>query len=169
MMTTHNETNDVLQNEENIRTGLPQGLNILTILTIIWCCISAIIIMLMPWIIKFTNKMLDKAAAGGELSAKKLEEIEKSRQASELLQTNMIPTLIIGLIGVALCFVGAIMMRKYKKDGFWIYVAGQILPFIGGLALLGTSQYTGVGSYVGAVIPFVFIFLYWQQRKYLTA
>jgi hypothetical protein len=167
-MTTHNQTNDVLQNEENIRTGLPQGLNILTILTIIWCSISALLIMLMPWFIKFTNKMLDKAVAGKELSAKKLEEMEKSRQASEVLQANMIPTLIIGLIGVALCFVGAIMMRKYKKDGFWIYVVGQVLPFVAGLALLGMSQYTGIISYIGAAIPFVFIFLYWQQRKYLT-
>jgi hypothetical protein len=167
-MTINNETNDVLQDEALSRTALPQGLNILTILTIIWCCISALLTILMPWFIKFMNKMMDKASAGKDLSAKKLEEMEKSRHGIELLQANMIPMLLIGLIGIALCFTGAIMMRKYKKDGFWIYVVGQVLPFAAGLALLGMSQYTGVTSYIGAAIPFVFIFLYWQQRKYLT-
>ncbi len=167
-MTDYNNTNDMLQDEGLARTTLPQGLNILTILTIIWCSITGIFTILMPWFLKFMNKIMDKAAAGKDLSAKKLEEMEKSRHAFDLLQANLIPMLIIGLIGVVLCFVGAIMMRKYKKDGFWIYVVGQVLPFAAGLALLGMSQYTGVKSYIGAAIPFVFIFLYWQQRKYLT-
>jgi hypothetical protein len=167
-MTDYNNTNDVLKNEAFERDTLPQGLNILTILTIVWCSISGIITLLMPWFMKFMMNIMDKAAEGKDLSAKKLEEMEKSRHAFEILQANLIPTLIIGIIGVALCFVGAIMMRKFKKDGFWIYVAGQVLPIIGSLALLGTSQFTGVTSYVFAAIPFLFIYLYSRQLKYLT-
>jgi hypothetical protein len=60
-------------------------------------------------------------------------------------------------------------MRKLKKDGFWIYTAGEILPLIGNFILLGTAQYTGVGSVIiGVAIPLVFIILYAMQRKYLV-
>lgn len=167
MLETHYK-HDASQNSNFSNTTLPKGLNILTILTIIWCCISGLFTVLMPWYVNFMKNIMDKSTSTEGLSSKKIEELEKSRHALELLNDNLIPLLLIGVIGVVLCLVGAILMRKLKKDGFIYYVAGQILPFVAGLILLGTDQYNGVISYLFAVIPFVFIFLYWRQRRYLT-
>jgi hypothetical protein len=74
----------------------------------------------------------------------------------------------IGFISIVLCFVGALWMRKLKKDGYWLYVVGEILPVLGGLILLGTSQFTGVVSILmGVGIPLLFIFLYTMHKKFL--
>jgi hypothetical protein len=60
-------------------------------------------------------------------------------------------------------------MRKYKKDGYLMYVIGELAPLIGSLFIMGTSQYTGVFSVlIGLGIPFLFVILYTLQRKYLT-
>ncbi len=94
--------------------------------------------------------------------------MEKQRAVIEMTQSNMLPLLLVGGLGIILCFVGALMMRKLKKDGFWIYVAGQLLPIIGSFALLGMAQFTGITSYAMFIIPIVFIALYAGQRKYLV-
>ena len=167
-MTDYSNTNDVLANEVLEKATLPQGLNVLTILTIIGCSFGALFSLVTPWFIKFMMNIMDKASAGKDLSAKKLEEMEKSKHAFEMLQANMIPLMVIGFIGIGLCFAGAIMMRKLKKDGFWIYVGGQILPLVGNFALLGMSQYNGFMSYIIGAVPLLFIYLYFRQLKYLT-
>jgi hypothetical protein len=168
-MTDYNNTNDVLTNEALPKATLPQGLNVLTILTFIGCAFYALATLATPWLMNFSLKMMDKAASGSaDLSQAKVAELEQSRALIELTKANMIPLLAIGLIGIGLCFAGALMMRKYKKDGFWIYVAGQIIPLVGSFALLGTKQFTGVTSYIGLIFPIVFIVLYSLQRKHLT-
>ena len=59
-------------------------------------------------------------------------------------------------------------MRRLKRDGYWLYVTGELLPLVGGLIILGTSQYTNVTSIVlGVGIPLLFICLYTMQRKFL--
>jgi hypothetical protein len=168
-MSDYSNTNDVLINEALPKESLPQGLNVLTILTFIGCGFYLLVSIATPWLTNFSLKMMDKAASGGgDISEAKLADIEKSRALLELTKANMIPLIAIGLIGIALCFWGALMMRKYKKDGFWIYVAGQIIPIVGSFALLGAKQFNGISSYIGFVIPIVFIVLYSLQRKYLS-
>ena len=159
--------------EENLSEyesqSLPRGLNVLTILTFIGCAIGAIFTLITPWLMKFLLGIMNKAAESGtDLTQKQVADMEASKKVIELTQANMVPLLAIGIVGVVLCFVGALMMRKLKKDGFWIYVAGQVLPIVGNLALLGMAQFTGVSSYIMFLIPFVFIFLYSRQRKFLV-
>ena len=73
------------------------------------------------------------------------------------------------MVGIILCFIGALWMRKFKKDGYWMYVAGELTPIIGSLLLLGTAQFTGVVSVLlGVGIPVLFVILYTTQRKYLV-
>ncbi len=61
------------------------------------------------------------------------------------------------------------LMRKLKKDGYWIYVSGELLPIIVSLILLGTAQFNGAFSIVIALgIPLAFVILYTMQRKYLV-
>lgn len=161
---------DLLNADESIIAKMPSGLNVLTILTFIGCSLFALLSLLLPLIYDFALNLISKAASSGkEFSAKELAEMEKSKVALELARQNEIPIMIISLVGIALCFIGALWMRKYKKDGFWIYTAGQLLPLIGSALVMGTSQYSGVSSIVfGIGIPLIFIGLYATQRKYLV-
>lgn len=167
-MTETNFTNDLENLSEFQTQALPRGLNVLTILTFIGCAIGAVFSMATPWLMKFSLNMINKAAeTGTDLTPKQIADMEASKKVIELTQANMTPLILIGAAGIILCFIGALMMRKLKKDGFWIYVAGQVLPIIGSLALLGMAQFTGVSSYLMFLIPIVFIVLYSMQRKYL--
>ncbi len=166
---TDNNTNDSLDSYNVPTDVLPKNLNILTILTFIGCGILGLFTLLTPVILNFTTKIMDKALTGGtELSPEKMKDLDKSRQLIELQQANMIPIVATGLIGIAMCLVGAIMMRKLKKDGFWYYVGGQVLPIVASVALMGMAQFTSPWSYVGLLIPVIFIYLYHTQRKFLT-
>lgn len=167
---TQETTPDVITLDEQGKPKIPSGLNVLTILTFIGCGLFGLLTLLMPVIYKFLLNIMDKAASSGkEFSEKELADMEKGRAAIELVTNNMIPTMIIGMIGIVLCFVGALWMRKFKKDGYWLYIAGQLLPLIAGFFILGSKQYTGVSSYIfGIGIPVLFAILYTTQRKYLT-
>jgi hypothetical protein len=164
------DTADVLNYDESGKPKLPSGLNVLTILTFIGCGVFGLLTLLMPMINKWMLGFMDKAVeSGGELSAKELADIEKGRAAIELSQQNMIPLMAIGMIGIILCFVGALWMRKLKKDGYWMYVAGELAPVIGSVIIMGTGQYTSIWSIIiGAGVPVLFVILYTLQRKYLV-
>ncbi len=165
------ETNpDVLNFGENSKPKIPSGLNVLTILTFIGCGVFGLFTLLMPVFYKFLAGVMDKAASSGkDFTAKELAEMEKGKAAIELVTNNMVPVIIIGMIGIVLCFIGALWMRKFKKDGYWMYVAGELAPLIAGFFLLGSKQYTSVWSYVfGIGIPVLFVVLYTMQRKHLT-
>ena len=151
------------------KTPLPSGINVLTILTFIGCGIGLIFTALTPLLYKFSLQFMDKASTSPDISAKDLADIEQGRSAIELAQGSMIPLMGIGFISIILCLVGAIWMRKLKKDGYWLYIVGEILPVIGAFILLGTSQFTGVVSILmGVGIPLLFIFLYTMHRKFLV-
>lgn len=160
---------DLLQYEDG-KPKLPSGLNVLTILTFIGCSIFGLLTLFTPAINSFFSKALEKAASSGkEFSAKELESMEKGKAALELAKQNMIPLMIVGIVCIALCFVGALWMRKFKKDGYWLYVAGELAPIVAGFFIMGSTQYQGVWSIViGIGIPVVFVILYTMQRKYLT-
>lgn len=167
---TQETTADILNFDENMKPKLPSGLNVLTILTFIGSAVFGLLTLLMPFLYKFLIGMMDKAVnSGKELSAKELAAMEKSRSLMELSQQNAIPLTIIGMAGIILCFVGALWMRKLKKDGYWMYVAGEIAPVLGSVFILGTAQYTGVSSILlGVGIPILFVVLYTLQRKHLV-
>ena len=160
---------DVLNLDDNQKPTLPTALNVLTILTFIGCVVFGIFTLLLHMIYKFFISFMDKAAnSGKEFTVKELEDMQKGRAAIEIQQHNIVPLMIIGMAGIILCFIGALWMRNLKKDGYWMYVAGEVAPLIGGLLILGTSQYNGIGSVIiGLLIPLLFIGLYSMQLKYL--
>ena len=165
-----NIADDVLNFDHNKISKLPTGLNVLTILTFIGCAVFGLITLLMPMIKKWLLGFMDKALSSGqELSTKELAKIEEGRAAIELAQQNMIPLISIGMIGILLCFIGALWMRKLKKDGYWMYVAGEIAPIIAGVFIMGTGQYTSIWSVIfGVGVQLLFVILYTMQRKYLV-
>ncbi len=160
---------DQLTFNDQTKPALPSTLNVLTILTFVWSGISILLSLSSPLLLKFSRTMMEKATSSGqEFTTKQLEDMEKGRQAVDLAQANLIPSMIAGVIAAVLCIVGAIMMRKLKKDGLWIYLAGEILPLIVAFLLMGTKQFTGIWSVLIAVaFPVLFIILYLTQQKVL--
>ena len=162
------QNQDSLNFDEFKKPVLPQTLNVLTILTIIGCSILLIGVIASPWATKFSKAMLENPATSENLSPKKLEDLEHTKQILAITEQNMIPLMVIGIAGIALCFAGAIMMRKLKKDGYWIYIAGQAITIIGTLFILGSYQFADWKNYFGYLITLVFIVLYTTQKKYLV-
>jgi hypothetical protein len=80
----------------------------------------------------------------------------------------------IDLLAALVCLFGVILMWKLKKNGFYLYVIGEITPFIGGVATVGL---TGLFSFAGGfmsiiaglmmIFPILFIILYTLNFKYL--
>lgn len=161
--------NDKLTLEEATKPVLPSGLNVLTILTLIGSAFAIFFMAAYPWIVDFSLSMIDKAASTGQdISAKQMADMEKGRQALELAKANMVPLVITGILGGVLCIVGAVMMRKLKKDGYWVYIVGEIVPVIASFILLGASQLTGMNIFLSLIIPVLFIALYTMQKKHLV-
>lgn len=165
--TTNEHLNFATDQQKN---KLPTGLNVLTILTFIGSSVFGLLTIFTPMILKFSLSMMEKATiSSSELTTKQLADIEKSKAAIELSKQHMIPMMIVGLVCIILCLVGALWMRKLKKDGYWIYVAGELAPILAGLFIMGTAQYTSIWSVLfGVGIPATFVVLYTLQRKHLT-
>lgn len=161
-------TADTLNYDEDKKSKLPTGLNVLTILTFIGCA----------W--ELYNNVSN--FTGGR---KALEEFEKNQEKlaeapawarkfagpevhEMMIQAldNRMPIFIIGLVGTLLCFYGALQMRKLKKEGYILWMVGEILPFIGTAIFLPIFYKTFLVYF--AIIPVIFIILYTIQRKHLV-
>ncbi len=152
---------------------LPSTLNVLTILTFIGSGLAIIIAALTPWLMKFSKSFIDKAlsdeSAVAKLSPKQLDDMRKSNEMFELVSKNFSITIPVTIICAVACIVGAVMMRKRKKDGFVIYTVAELLPLVVSLILMGTAQFTGMLSMIAAFgLPLLFIILYSVQRKHLN-
>ncbi len=162
------ETTDVLQFNEEGKPKLPAGLNVLTILTFIGCV----------WELYSNTKNF----LGGK---KALEEFEKNQEkiaegpawlkklagpeVQEMMVQgfeNRVPVFIISLAGTLLCFYGALQMRKLKKDGYWLWLAGEVLPYITTVIFIPLFFKTIFVYFI--IIPILFIILYTMQRKHLV-
>ena len=168
-MSSINPSDDVLDFAKDTSSKLPQSLNVLTILTFIGCGIGALGVIATPIIMKFSKEMMDKATAmNPDMTTKQLADMENAKHMIELTQQNIIPITIISVISVVACLLGALWMRKLKKDGYWLYVVGELLPIVGNLIFLGAAAFSDWKSYIGLLVPAVFIVLYSIQKKYLV-
>ena len=167
-MSDLNQPNDVLSGIQE-KPKLPGSLNVLTILTFIGCGIQLCFTFGMFAFFGWAMKQVDKAREAGNLSDKQLADMEKGQAAMDKLLANKTAIIITSVIGIALCFYGAMMMRKLKKEGFYVYVLGHVVPLVSGLVLLGfATQFNGAMSYVfGLFLPILFIVLYSTNLKHL--
>jgi hypothetical protein len=173
-MSDQNTTVDSLNINEFDKPKLPTGLNVLTILTFIGCGLQ-----LLGTVFGFVgadknynerDKMLAQVNSGDMPGWAKamMPDPAKYEEMVTKAYENKIPILILGLIAVALCFYGALQMRKLKKQGFPIYVSGQILPFITSALFMGTMAMSGMFFMIGVGITLLFVLLYFMQRKHLV-
>ncbi len=168
-MTDTNSTSNVLDFAEGEKPTLPSGLNVLTILTFIGCAIGFISSI---WgyinaekgykdLLAAQDKMADAPAwAKGMMGPEMLEVSRKSME-------NKLPILLLGLVAIALCLYGALEMRKLKKQGFILWLVGEVLPIIAGLIFIGAGMFSGFGL-IAMLFPVIFIILYVVKRKYLV-
>ncbi|MFH0894819.1 MAG: hypothetical protein V2A54_10330 [Bacteroidota bacterium] len=75
----------------------------------------------------------------------------------------------IGIICALLCFRGVRMMWQLRKNGFFIYSAGEIIPLIAGMILMGPSMYFNgyMASFMFA-LPLCFIALYLTTVRHMS-
>ncbi len=162
-----NETLDMLEEKKKI----PQFLNVLTILTFIGCAFAL-------WG-TFDNAFnIDKKIADMEKQISIMEDkdmasgfgydmLVKSIDILEIRKENNWLFFGSDLIGTLLCIFGAWYMRKLIKNGFFIYLAGQIVPIIISLLILGLGSLGGLGALI-LVFPIGFIIMYYSQLKHMS-
>lgn len=166
--------NSSLLSGEYEKKPLSTGLNVLTILTIVWCVISfgliamnfigakssyekkeeSIARMQDPATPKFVRTMMGDPANLEKMIVKSYE--------------NRVPMLLLGVVSLALCLIGAIQMRKLKKQGYLLYVVGELLPFLSMAVFIGLFAMSGIIFIISLAFSLLFILLYTLQKKYLV-
>lgn len=167
------QAKDALNLEDKDMKKLPQGLNVLTILTYIGCALGAISAIWNYISISatyesykrlneaFDSLKTDNNAVNSMLSGAN-DMVKKTYENRTIIMA-------LGLVGVALCFYGAMQMRNLKKQGYLIYVVGEILPIITFAIFVGFGGlFGGIAMIFSTLIAAVFIILYTMQRKHLV-
>lgn len=160
-MTDVNQFHDSFSDVPPPAKKLPDMLNVLTILTFIGCGVG-----LLGAIYNYFTicKSLEKMNQLGEDNP--MASMMSSMADFMQKQCEMkLPVLIISLLSVLLCFIGAMQMRKLKRTGFFIYLVGEVAGPVAMLLMVGGGG--GIMSTIGFIIPVVFIILYATQLKHL--
>ena len=171
---TQETTPDVLNFNENSKPKLPSGLNVLTILTFIGCALQLLGSLYSFLTAKKSYDGLDKLTE--QMNSENMPGWVKSmmgdpeRMVKMITKAyeNRIPIVLLSLVAMALCFYGALQMRKLKKQGFALYVVGELLPFLTQVLFIGAFALSGFGMYFFMGIAALFILLYVAQRNHLV-
>jgi hypothetical protein len=161
--------NDLLKFTEDTSGKAPASINVLTILTFIGCGLQLIMTFLTKFFMSFALKIMDNPDLVEKMTTKEKDKMLEAKEAMRLYDQYYIPLIIISLVGIALCFVGAMQMRKLKKQGFYIYVIGEFAPIIASVVLLGIAVQLNspVSAAFSLVIPVLFTILYSMQLKHM--
>jgi hypothetical protein len=167
-MSYSSQPNDALDFTGEEKPRLPTGLNVLTILTFVGCALG---LFGGFWqfftaeksyreMVKLQDKMEEMPAMVKKMMGP--DALENARKTME----NRVPILLLTLVGVGLCLYGAIEMRKLKKQGFMLWVAGEFLPIIGAFIFIGAGMFSGFALFA-LLFPLVFLILYAVNKKHL--
>jgi hypothetical protein len=108
------------------------------------------------------QKLEEKEASGTVITT-----LQDALDASYKQRDNKNETLAINIFSGILCIVGAILMLKFNKNGFFIYTAGELLPILFHYIIIGfgVGKFALISSAFGIIIPLSFIVLYAIQLK----
>lgn len=168
------QAKDVLNLEQKDMKKLPGMLNVLTILTYIGCALAAIGAIYSYFTISASYKLIEGYSSVTEgLSGSENKAVQSIMSGSlDLVKKqyeNRMMIMLLALVGVALCFYGAMQMRNLKKQGYLIYVVGELIPLVSYAIFIGFgSLFGGIGMIFTTLIAAVFIILYTTQRKELV-
>ncbi len=158
-------------NPFEIETTKPSStLNVLTILSIIGSVISLIFSVVGYLFAETALEQKQKMIASGQVNELpgfvKSQYNQEAMRLAENMVDNKLPILITGIVSVILCFYGVMEMRKLKKQGYIIWLIGELLPLISTYLFIGIATFYGLGM-LGIVVPLVFIILYTIYQKEL--
>lgn len=162
-------TNDHLSGIEEPK-NLPTGINVLTILTFVWSGITILLSFYSFATAKSSYEKIEKMQGSAELEnapemIKKMagpEMLEASRKTME----NKVPILVIAIIATGLCVYGAMQMRKLLKQGYFVWLIGEILPIITTFIFVGSVAFSPF-VLIGLIFPVAFIIMYGAQLKHM--
>lgn len=158
--------------------GRPQLLSVTCVLT--WaCCALLLISSLSGLITQSPEKQQEQIEQMRRLSPEAADKLEAA-MADEGGSKKILTTLL-NILAIALCAFGAVQMWNLKQTGFYFYLVGEVLPYIG-LLISGTGAMSAVasmaggmgGAIIGVVITLmvifdvVFIVLYAINLKYMV-
>ena len=107
-------------------------------------------------------------------TADKMEALFAEQDMGKIILNN-----VIGLVGMGLSALGAYLMWQMKKKGFYLYLAGEIIPYIGflfaGKSAMGVLDSLGsigpaiIGIVMVAMLLFdaVFVIMYAVNLKHM--
>lgn len=159
---------------EETEKKLPAFLKVLCILTFVGAGLGILGAIYAMFMQGFTLRMLENSN-GVYQSNPFLASFDNSAYISALKKWGQINNLL-ALLGSALCLFGALLMWKMKKNGFYLYVGGQILPFIGIYGLMGglmpnssgpLAGFAAVGQVIAIIFPLAFVIMYGVNFKHL--
>ncbi len=166
-MSEMNNPFDISTSEKPV---LSSGLNVITILTIIGSVVS---LLSSVWTFISAKKSYESLRATMESgSLDNAPKWVRGMLTPEMLETtrkmleNKFPLLIVGVLGSLLCLYGALEMRKFKKQGYMLWLVGEILPMIVLFLLIGSNAFAG-WSLISLLFPIIFIILYTLYKKEL--
>jgi len=159
--------------------GLPKQLKIICILSLI---MGGIMVIMMFFGIKQHYFPSEADKINMAESMKKIMEVNPNVDEITSIMEKSGANAIFGLVTEILSIIGVVLMLKMKKNGFFIYVAAELLPIIGTVVIVGfvgllgpfamlgeKFQGLGIGYAVAALaIDLLFIFLYSKHLKSMS-
>jgi hypothetical protein len=165
------QAKDLLNLEQKDMGKLPSMLNLLTILTYIGCAFGTIGAIYSYFTISASYKLIEGMNTNGLNSDNKAVQsiMSQSMEMVKKQYDNRLMILLLGLVGMGLCFYGAMQMRNLKKQGYLLYVIGELIPILSIAIFIGFgSLFGGITMMFTVLISAVFIILYTTQRKELV-
>jgi hypothetical protein len=127
--------------------GRPQLLSVTCVLT--WACCALLLISSLSGLI----------TQSPEKQEQQIEQMRRiSPEAADKLEAAMadeggpkkILTTLLNILAIALCAFGAVQMWNLKQTGFYFYLIGEVLPYIG-LLISGTGAMSAVAAMAGGM------------------
>jgi hypothetical protein len=162
-----NQTLDQQPQAKNMNASI----NVLTILTFIGCVfafISAIFSLYssgksmerIPLMQEQAYQLSETSETAAEIMIQSIDAIRKQYENRYLL-------LIVNLLATGLCVFGALEMRKMRKNGFYLWLTGELLPILITVAIIGFNLMGGIVLGASLLFAGVFIVLYGLQVKHM--
>jgi predicted small integral membrane protein len=89
-------------------------------------------------------------------------------ESAVLAAQNAYPLAITTIVSNLLCLLGAMFMWKQRKNGYYIYVAAQLMALIVPTALIGFGGAFSGFMVIGAIFPIAFIVMYGVNMKHMS-
>ena len=156
---------DYLHHSFEVKPAVPNGINVLSILSFIGSGFQLLGGIAAYLIIPFSAKSVPETRTLVKTREMKPFSgfLQWSADATIKQYEYRVPILIVTIITALICIYGVWQMRKLKKSGFTVYTIGELA-----LPLFTAAVFDIWSSILGFVIAILFIILFSVQRKYLT-